>query len=1106
MEICLQIVTFGSFAVYRGEQAIADKSWGTHRAKSLLKLLLANHGLPLTKEQVIECLWVEASPEAAQRDLYTAVSELRRILEPALAKPANSAYILSTDSGYRFNLASPHTLDKTLFEQQIALAQNQVKIGALETALAAYAQAESYYRGDFLAEDLYSDWSTHERERLRLLFLSALLESAEIHARLGRYRQAIARCRRALDLDNCLEEAYRALILYYAASGDRAQAMRVYIECQTTLQRELNVDPSPATHKLIERVRTAKTESPAPHYAPPPPPVLPFSLSQMPFVGRATELAQFRRLTNSGAAPNGGVLLVVGESGIGKSELVAHALHGASLLRAQCHELTQGLPYHGLVTILRQALQSGALTLPAVAEQLPDWNWVKQLTHLMPELGKAGSVYQPPDTKQLLFDAFVRAFRAITADALIQIEDLQWVDDNTLEFIAYAGPSFTNGLRWLIATARPDERLLSLRSHVHRLGWLSEIVLKPLSEAEIMRLTETLSPTQHEMRSLGSRLFRAIGGNPLFVVNVLLSLFETGRLWRDADGIWGGIDELLNTLILPVPDAVKTLVERRMDGLTSSASRLLRLAAVLDDPLDFELLVAILPKAFAMESLAEATLLDGIDELLHADLLSETATGGLRFSHDAFREAAYAQLSPPRREWLHQCAGEVLEQRSSNEIVRLAYHFGRSADADKAIRYLVEAGDAARYHYANRQALLCYQNALKFIKNNRAHAQDWQSFHFKAVTGLASVAYDLALVELEQAAIEELKQLLPTVQGEEQIDATIRLAYLLSDTERYADVIELTDALLPQLNATHPWRSHLITWRVRGYAFWEHGQAREMLDCFEHCLAIARENVEPRGHVSSWIFVGLAYSYLGEWDQALVTMAKVEEFYSQVTDPYITLAVDEVLIEFWSSLGAWQAAHGALSRALEATHALETNRYNAFLSYWQGLLATQCDAEQAVAHFELALKQARMQRKRSLEGSILTELALLAAKREDWIICETLFQSASTLFLVAHSQMKLTYLTSQAMLVFLKADKLAVVAHYATLAETAPYSKVTPLLCFAQGQFHLAIGDVSQGTALVAQARQALHEQAQRIADPQLRAGFLAHPQNQMILEASHAI
>lgn len=305
----LRVQTLGRFQAVRADQPIPDNGWGTHRAKTVLKLLLSHLGQTVPRDQILESVWHDArSQSAATRALYTAISDLRSLLEPSLARGADSHFILSTEDGYQFNSEIEQlTLDKVIFERDITAARVFVARREWQDAAKAYTQAETLYAGDYLPDDVYADWSGAERERLRALFLVMLLENAEVHARLGLYRDAIVRCRRALELDNCLEQAYRALMVYYDAGGARPQALRTYTECEIVLQRELGVKPTHETFALYASIKASGSRDERADA-----PLSNLPIASTSFIGRKRELAELqaqfaatRLLTLTGAGGSG---------------------------------------------------------------------------------------------------------------------------------------------------------------------------------------------------------------------------------------------------------------------------------------------------------------------------------------------------------------------------------------------------------------------------------------------------------------------------------------------------------------------------------------------------------------------------------------------------------------------------------------------------------------------------------------------------------------------------------------------------------------------------------------------------------------------------------
>ncbi len=475
----LAIQTLGRFAVSRGGEPIPDKAWGTHRARTLLKVLLTEYGRPVLRERLMDALWPEATPQAASRNLYTSVSELRRVLEPGLDKPAESAFILSIEAAYQFDSTSPHTLDKQLFAQHLAAGHALSAQGQAEAAVQAFAQAKALYAGDYMPDDLYAAWSTLERERLRNDFIAMLLEAGQLQARLGRYRAAIASCRRVLDLDNCLEEAYRALMLYLYAAGDRAQALSVCAECEATLRRELDVEPLPATHQLADQIRAQRVpEVDQQHAYPTAAPIeLPYSIGALPLIGREADQAQLRT-----AIAHGGLIAVGGEGGLGKSQLIRATLPDAIV--SSTHELTQSLAYHPVLEVLRL---SGLPTPPIDSAGRDKSHWFAALDEVF------ASIRRP-----------------------VVIEDAQWADDGTLEWLAFVGPRLIDRGQVIVITHRPTPRLAAL---LMRAPWLTRLELGALAEAATVALIQSLAPQQVAVTLLARRLHQLSGGNPLFTLN-----------------------------------------------------------------------------------------------------------------------------------------------------------------------------------------------------------------------------------------------------------------------------------------------------------------------------------------------------------------------------------------------------------------------------------------------------------------------------------------------------------------------------------------------------------------------------------------------------------
>jgi DNA-binding SARP family transcriptional activator len=497
----LRIQMLGSFTVLRDGESIPPSAWRSQQTRTVLKVLLARRGRIVTSDQLLEILWPHDDPDAARRRLHVRISQLRRALDPDAA----TAFILTVAGGYTFNPDADCWIDALEFEARAQVGRRCQESGDLAEAITAYETARALYRGDFLAEDLYEDWTFAERERLRERFLTALTELAECYAQQGRYRRAIARCRQVLAADPYRESLYVRLILYHYYAGEQSQALRTYERCRQVLAGELGVKPLPATVALAEQIRdgTLGTVADAPRY---PPPAyagrlfeVPYSLGHTPFVGRAREYAW---LVEQWREAQASVILIAGEAGVGKSRLVDEFLgyataEGAIVLRSRAAP-GENLPYAPVVAALRPLLEPGKI----MAGDRPQLDippaLLAALAPLFPEVRD-----QYPDLPSLpelparqerarLFDA-VEALAHTFARTLLYVDNAHRAGAASLDLLARLADTLTVVLTCRSEETPSDHPLRAALQPLRREGRLAELTLEPLATAAVQKLIRRLA-------------------------------------------------------------------------------------------------------------------------------------------------------------------------------------------------------------------------------------------------------------------------------------------------------------------------------------------------------------------------------------------------------------------------------------------------------------------------------------------------------------------------------------------------------------------------------------------------------------------------------------
>lgn len=185
------------------------------RSRTLLRYLAAAAG-PVHREQIIDALWPEMTTGTAVNSLHVAVSTLRTVLEPGVARGA-SRYIVRDGPTYR--LVTGAHLDVTAFGEAYRAGRRAADRASLQAALHCYT-------GDLLPEDGPADWVVPERARYRTQAADAAALLAELELEAGRPAAAARAARRALDLDDHHDAGWRLLIAAQVRGGDPAAAER----------------------------------------------------------------------------------------------------------------------------------------------------------------------------------------------------------------------------------------------------------------------------------------------------------------------------------------------------------------------------------------------------------------------------------------------------------------------------------------------------------------------------------------------------------------------------------------------------------------------------------------------------------------------------------------------------------------------------------------------------------------------------------------------------------------------------------------------------------------------------------------------------------------
>jgi len=303
----LAIRLLGSFQGRIGSHDLPDRVWRLSKARSLLKLLALSPSHRLPREQVVDLLWPDLSPEAAANNLHQTLHGVRR----ALRTPDGTGEVRLQHGLLSLPPDGGLWGDVDAFESAASTARRSDDPALHHTALGLYA-------GDLLPDDLYDDWATWRREGLHQTYLQLLLGVARRHEARGELKQAMEALQGAIQCEPTLEESHVALMRLYAAAGQRRQALRQYALLREVLAVELDAEPDESSRRM-HAVILASGSAAADAAVTDGDRTLPMHNLPVPlstFVGREEEVAEFADLLSDTR-----LLTLTGVGGAGKTRL-----------------------------------------------------------------------------------------------------------------------------------------------------------------------------------------------------------------------------------------------------------------------------------------------------------------------------------------------------------------------------------------------------------------------------------------------------------------------------------------------------------------------------------------------------------------------------------------------------------------------------------------------------------------------------------------------------------------------------------------------------------------------------------------------------------------
>jgi len=762
MEPTLHLRLLGDFSLVYADRQVT--SLNTMRLQSLLAYLVLHRAVPKPRQHLAFLFWPDTTEAQARNNLRQLLHQLRQAFPPV-------EHFLSADMRMvHWHPVTPFRLDVAEFEQALTLAEAATRRHDQRALQAALEQADKLYRGELLS-GCYDEWVLPEREGLRQRHLQALEHLLRLFEGQGNISTAIRSAQRLLGLDPLSEDLYRRLMRLFALNNDRASALHVYHTCVTTLQREMGIDPDPATREAYERLMQHETPTIQPIVHQPLPAATPTLIGRE----REWELLHSAWQHTTGGEPH--FVLVTGEAGVGKSRLVEEFLLWTSQQGAVTAK-TRSYAAEGQLSLapVTEWLRSEGLRAPL--RQL-DKIWLTEVARILPELLAEQPTLPPysPVTeygqRQRFFEALARAVLLVPQPLLLVIDDLQWCDQETLAWLHLLLRFDPLARLLVVGCAReeelsPQHPLRTFLLHLRKTMHVTAIPLEPLDAAETAKLAGAVAKRELDLDE-GLPVYHETGGYPLFVVEMVRA-----NLGRGA----ASLPEAEHTHRQPPLDDAPTLPPRmhavlvgRLLQLSDSARWFVELAATIGRAFTLDLLIGV--------SNADAeSAVRALDELWHRRIIREHGANSYDFTHDKLREVAYGEISGPQRRLLHRRVAQALEAMHAEDLDsisgQLASHYERAGMIEQALPYYQRAAVVAQRVYANGDAISLLSRSLELLEQLPAGAKrDKQELGLQlALAPLYRVTKGWAAPELERV-LDRALALCDSVGGDAQRAETL---------------------------------------------------------------------------------------------------------------------------------------------------------------------------------------------------------------------------------------------------------------------------------------------------------------------------------------------
>jgi class 3 adenylate cyclase/tetratricopeptide (TPR) repeat protein len=452
-----------------------------------------------------------------------------------------------------------------------------------------------------------------------------------------------------------------------------------------------------------------------------------------PLIGRQEQMQALWSAIEGLNQGQGKIVSVIGEAGLGKSRLVhdfARDLQATQpstqWLEGRTRSYQSSLPFAPFIDLFSRFFNlrsdsNGASAYPHILTRLQplfgaDSNDVAPyFAHLSgvpldDETAERIKYIPPQRLRATIFSHITALLENMLAagPVVLYLDDLHWCDPTSLELLQSLLPLTKRSPLMVLTAFRPLQREPSWQYHLQARQVYSdryhELNLAPLSETQSRQLVSSLLKIDDLPEKIRLKMMEKSEGNPLFVEEVIRSLLDDGLIVQE-NGRWRATAEIDH---ISLPDTLIGVITARLDRLPDDTRRILQAAAVLGREFSAGVLGEIL-------STGQESLENALTELQRRELVREIRPQPQQvfsFKHVLTQEAAYQSILLSSRRELHRLAAEAILSHTPNAAAEIAHHLLEARQAERALSFLIKAGDQSNLTHALEEAIGFFQRAL----------------------------------------------------------------------------------------------------------------------------------------------------------------------------------------------------------------------------------------------------------------------------------------------------------------------------------------------------------------------------------------------------------